>query len=135
MGLLASIVAYLSLVAAIVIGFLMSADALLHHSHQLAADQRQELITAAKTDTLKTKKTVKPSRNTAEQRTIPQKSTATDYRRQAELSNTRSRELHKRTASGQAQKRYWALQRERVSAPRALGYAEEPRFSGDPWRY
>jgi hypothetical protein len=134
MGLLASIVAYLSVVAAIVIGFLLSADALLQHSHQVAADQRQEITVAAKTDALKTKKAVKPSRNTAEQRTIPQRSTATEYRRKAELSNTRSREPRKRTVSGQRQRRYWALQRERVGAPRALGYAEEPRFSGEQWQ-
>jgi hypothetical protein len=73
MGLLASFAAYLSVVAAIVIGFLMSADALLHDSHQLAANQRPEIITAAKTDLLKTKNAVKPSRNAAEQRAIPQK--------------------------------------------------------------
>ena len=131
MGLLASIIAYLSVVAAMVIGFLMSADALLHHSHRLAADQRQEIITAAKTDLLKTKKAVKPSRNTAEQRTIPQRSTAAEYRRKTELSNTRSHEPHKR----EAQRGSWPLYRQPASAPRALGYAEEPRFSGDPWRY
>jgi len=133
MGLLASIVAYLSLVAAIVIGFLMSADALLHHSHQLAADQRQELITAAKTDTLKTKKPVKSSRNTAEQRAIPQRSTATEYRRKAEFSNSRVREPHKRTTH-EARRGYGPLYSEPASAPRALGYAEEPQFSGYSWR-
>jgi len=129
MGLLASIVAYLSVVAAIVIGFLMSADALVHHSRQLAANQRPEIIAAAKTDSLKTKKAWKPSRNTAEQRTIPQKSTATEYRRKAEL----SREPHKRTVY-EARRAYGPLYREPASAPRALGYAEQPPFSGDPWR-
>ena len=133
MGLLASIVAYLSVVAAIVIGFLMSADALLHHSRQLAADQRQEIITAVKTDLLKAKKAVKPSRNNAEQRTIPQKSTAAEYRRNAELSNTRSREPHKRTVH-EARRGYEPLYHEPAPAPRAFGYAEEPRFGGDPWR-
>ena len=131
MGLLASIIAYLSVVAAIVVGFLMSADALLHHSHQLAADQRQEIITAAKTDSLKTKKAVKPSRNTAEQRAIPQKSTAAEYRRKTELSNTRPRDVHKR----EARRGNWPVSHQPAAAPRALGYAEEPRFSGDPWRY
>jgi len=133
MGLLASIVAYLSVVAAIVIGFLMSADALVHHSRQLAANQRPEIITAAKTDSLKTKKAWKPSRNTAEQRTIPQKSTATEYRRKAELSHTQSREPHKRTVY-EAPRAYGPLYREPASAPRALGYAEQPPFSGDPWQ-
>src|ERR1700758_3501362 len=92
MGLLASIVAYLSVVAAIVIGFLMSADALVNHCRQLAADQRQEIITAAKTYSLKTKKAVKPSRNAAEQRTIPRRSMVTEYRPKAEVLNTRSHE-------------------------------------------
>jgi Flp pilus assembly protein TadB len=134
MGLLASIVAYLSVVAAIVIGFLMSADALRQHSHQLAADARSEIITAAKTDSLKTKNAAKPSRNTAEQRTIPQRSMAAEYRRKAELSNTRVREPHKRTVH-EARRGHWPPSREFAPAPRALGYAEEPRFSGDPWRY
>jgi len=127
MGLLASIVAYLSVVAAIVIGFLVSADALLHHSHQLAASQRSEITTAAKTDALKTKKTV-------EQRTIPQRSMAAEYRRKTELSNTRSREPHKRTVR-EARRGYWPPYRQPAAAPPALGYAQEPRFSGGPWRY
>lgn len=131
MGLLASIVAYLSVVAAIIIGFLMSADAVLNHSRQLAAEQRPEIITAAKTDALKTKKAVKPSRNAAEQRAIPRRSTAAEYSRKAEVSNTRSHEPHKR----EARRGYWRLDRQVAPGPRALGYAEEPRFSGDPWRY
>ena len=131
MGLLVSIVAYLSVVAAIVVGFLLSADALLHHSHRLAADQRQEIITAAKTDSLKTKKAVKPARNNAEQRTIPQRSTSAEYRRKTRLSNTRSHEPHER----EARRGSWPLYRQADPAPRALGYADEPRFSGDPWRY
>jgi hypothetical protein len=134
MGLLASIVAYLSVVAAIVIGFLMSADALRQHSHQLAAAARPEILTAAKTDTRKTKTAVKPSRSAAEQRAIPQKSTAAEYRRKAELSNTGVRAPHKRTVH-EARRGHWPLYREPAPAPRALGYAEEPRFSGDPWRY
>ena len=131
MGLLASIVAYLSVVAAIVIGFLFSADALIHHSHHVT-NPRPEITTAAKAGSLKTKKTAKPSRNTAELGAIPQKSTATAYRRKAELSNSR-REPHRRTVH-EAQRRYWPLYGERAAAPRALGYAEEPRFSGEGWR-
>ena len=130
MGLLASIVAYLSVVAAIVIGFLFSADALVQHSHHVT-NPRPEITTAAKAGSLKAKKTAKPSRKTAEQRAIPQKSTVTAYRRKTELSN--SREPHKRTVH-EAHRRYWPLYRDRTAAPRALGYAEEPRFSGDPWR-
>jgi hypothetical protein len=131
MGLLASIVAYLSVVAAIVIGFLFSADALIQHSHRVT-NPRPEITTAAKAGSLKTKKTAKPSRNTAELRAIPQKSTATAYRGKPELSNSR-REPHKPRAH-EAQRRYWPPYRERAGAPRALGYAEEPRFSGDAWR-
>jgi hypothetical protein len=136
MGLLASIVAYLSVVAAIVVGFLMSADALISHSHHLAANPQPEIAMAAKTETLKTNKTVKPSRNIAEQRAIPRRSTATEYRRKTELSNTQSHEPHKHTVHHEAQRRYWAQyrDRERAAASRALGYAEEPQFSGSPWR-
>lgn len=131
MGLLASIVAYLSVVAAIVVGFLMSADTLVNHSRQLAAEQRPEIIAAAKTDTLKTKKAVKPSRHAAEQRAIPRRSVAAEYRRKAEVSNARSHEPRER----EARRGYRPLDRQVAPAPRALGYAEEPRFSGDPWRY
>lgn len=134
MGLLASIVAYLSVVAAIVIGFMLSADALLNHSHHQAIEPRPEITTAAKADTLKTKKAAKPSRNTAELRAIPKKSTATEYRRKTALSDTRVREQHKRTMH-EAQRRYWPLHREPAAASRAFGYAEESRFGGDAWRY
>lgn len=134
MGLLASNVAYLSVVAAIVIGFMMSADALLNHSHHQATNPRPEITTAAKANSLKTKKAAKPPRNTAEIRAIPRKSMAAEYRRKTEPSNTRSREPHKRTVH-EAQRRYWPLHREPAAAPRALGYAEESRFSGDAWRY
>lgn len=133
MGLLASIVAYLSVVAAIVIGFIMSADALLHHSHHHAINPGPEIAAAAKADTVKTKKAVKPARKTVELRAIPQRSTVTAYRRKTELSNSR-REPHKGTVHD-AQRRYWPPQREHTAAPRALGYADEPPFSGDPWRY
>jgi hypothetical protein len=138
MGLLASIVAYLSVVAAIVVGFLMSADALLYHSHQRATNPRPQIATAAKLDSSKMKKAAQPLRHTAEQQAIPRKSIATAYRRKMQLSNPRIREPHKRTVH-EAQRRYRMLQREHAAAPRALGYAEEPRFSGDrfsgdPWR-
>ena len=134
MGLLASIVAYLSVVVAIVIGFLMSADALLYHSHHQTANPRPEITTAAKADALKTKKAVKPSRNVAELRTIPRKSMATEYRRNTELSNPSPGAPHKRTVRTEAQKRYWALRQEHPAPPRPLGYAEEPRFGGYSWR-
>lgn len=134
MGLLASIVAYLSVVAAIVIGFMMSADALLNHSRHQATNPRPEITTAAKADSLKIKKAAKPPRNTAELRAIPRKSMATEYRRKTALSNTRLREQRKRTVQ-KAQRRYWPRHRKSAAAPRALGYAEEPRFSGDAWRY
>lgn len=130
MGLLASIIAYLSVVAAIVIGFMLSADALLNHSHHQAIDSRPELTTAAKVDALKTKKAATLSRNNAELRSIPRKSTAAEYRRKTAASDTRPREPHKRTVH-EAQRRYWPPHRE----PRALGYAEESPFGGDAWRY
>jgi hypothetical protein len=132
MGLLASIVAYLSVVAAIVIGFMLSADALLNHSHHQATEPRPEITTAAKADTLKTKKAAKSPHNTAELRAIPRKSMATEYRRKT-LSDTRFREQHKRSAH-EAQRRYWPLHRAPAAAPRAFGYAEESRFGGDAWR-
>jgi hypothetical protein len=132
MGLLASIVAYLSVVAAIVIGFLMSADAVINHSHHLT-NPRPE-INAAETDAVKAKKAAKPPRKTVELRAIPQKSIATDYRRQTALSNPHIHEPHKRTMH-EAQRRYWPLHQGHAAAPRVLGYAEESRFSGDPWRY
>jgi hypothetical protein len=132
MGLLASIVAYLSVVAAIVVGFLLSADALLYHSRHLATDPRPQITAAVKADSLKTKKIAKPSRKAAELRAIPKKSTAAEYRRKAELSDTR-REPHKRTAQ-ETQRRYGLTYREHAPAPRVFGYAEEPRYGGD-WRY
>ena len=132
MGLLASIVAYLSVVAAIVIGFLMSADAVLYHSHHHATNPQPEITIAAKADSLKTRKALKPARNAAEVRAIPQKSTVTAYRRKTELSNTAVREPHKRTVH-EARRKYWPLNREPAGAPRALGYAQAPRFSGDSW--
>lgn len=130
MGLLASIVAYLSVVAAIVIGFLMSADAVINHSHHLTKPE----ITAAETDAMKANKVAKPPRKTVELRVIPQKSIATDYRRKTALSNPRIHEPHKRTVH-EAQRRYWPLHQGRAAAPRSLGYAEESQFGGDPWRY
>ena len=48
MGLLASIFAYLSAVAAIIVFFLMSADALLNHARHQATNPPSELVTAAK---------------------------------------------------------------------------------------
>lgn len=132
MGLLASIVAYLSVVAAIVIGFLMSADAVINHSHHLTNPPPE--MTTAEADSLKAKKAAKPPRKTAELRAIPQKSIATDYRGKTALSNTRNREPHKRNMH-EAQRRYWPLPQEHAAAPRAFGYAEESRFGGDPWRY
>ena len=127
MGLLASIVAYLSVVAAIVIGFVMSADVLLHRSHELAANARPEITAAAKTKSLKTKKVVEPARNAAEQRTIPRRSTATEYRRKTEPLSTRSREPHHRIVRSEAPRPYWVLHGEPAAGARALGYAEEPR--------
>lgn len=134
MGLLASIVAYLSVVAAIVIGFMLSADALLNHSHHQVTNPRPEITTAAKADTLKTKKAAKSPRNTVELRAIPRKSMATEYRGKTALSDMRLREQHKRSAYD-AHRRYWPPHREPAAAPRAFGYAEESRFGGDAWRY
>jgi hypothetical protein len=143
MGLLASVVAYLSVVGAIVVGFLMSADALLQHSHQRATNPRPEITTAAKLGSSTMKKAAKPLRNAAEQQAIPQRSMAMAYRRKMELPNPRIREPHKRPMH-EARRRSWPLQRQHAAAPRALGYAEAPRFSGDtfsgdgfsgdPWR-
>lgn len=130
MGLLASIVAYLSVVAAIVIGFLMSADAVLNHSHHHATDPQPQITAAAKTDSLKPKKATKPSQKAAELRAIPKKSTAAEYRRRTELSNTR-REPRRRPAQ-EAQRPYGQTHRDHAVAPRAFGYAEEPRLGGEP---
>jgi hypothetical protein len=139
MGLLASIVAYLSVVAAIVVGFLMSADALLYHSYHRASNPRPEITMAARLDSSQMKTAAKPPRKTApprkpaEQQAIPRRSMATEYRRKIELSNTRAREPRKRTVH-EVQRRYLPLYREHAAEPRALGYAEEPRFGGNPWR-
>jgi len=134
MGLLASIVAYLSVVAAIVIGFMLSADALLSHSHHQATNLRPELTAAAKADTVKTKKVAKSPHNTAELRAIPRKSMATDYRRKTAPSDARVRQQHERTMH-EAQRRYWPLHREPAAARRAFGYAGESRFDANAWRY
>lgn len=132
MGLLASIVAYLGVVAAIILGFLMSADAVLIHSRHQATDPRPELSSvAANADSLKTKKAAKPRRHSAEVRTIPQKSTAAEYRRKAELSNNH-REPAAHTGH-EAHKQYWPHGLY-AAAPHAMGYADERRFSAEPWR-
>jgi hypothetical protein len=131
MGLLASIVAYLSVVAAMVIGFMMSADALLNHSRHQPTNPRPEITTAAQAS-LKGRKAAKPPRKTVELRTIPQRSMATAYRRK-ELSNTPVHEPHKRIVH-EAQRRFFPPQRQDAAARHALGYADEPQFGGDPWR-
>jgi hypothetical protein len=131
MGLLASIVAYLSVVAVIVGGFVISADVLLNHSrHQTAASP--EITRAVQAGSLGAKATAKPSRNSAEF-AIPKRSTAAEYRRKTELSSTRGRDERKHPTR-EAHKQYGPHEREHAAAPRVFGYAQEPRFGGDPWR-
>lgn len=136
MGLLAVIFAYLSAVAAIVIFFLMSADALLYHPHHQAPNPHSEIVVAAKIDPLDMKKAPRPPRRAAEVRAIPQRSTATEYRRKSDLSNTRFDEQRKRALRRSAHARNWALRREPGEGRHALGYAEEPAapFGNDPFR-
>lgn len=128
MGLLASIVAYLSVVAAIVTGFMLSVDALRNHSHQVT-EPRPEITVAAKAYSPKTKKAARQPGNAAELRAIPRRSMATDFHRKTDLSNRGGHEAHKRTEH-EAQRRYAPSDREHAGAPRLFGYAQEPRFSG-----
>jgi hypothetical protein len=134
MGLLASIFAYLSAVAAIIILFLMSADALLNQAHHQATNPRSELVTAATINPHKLGKVAPAAQNSAD--AIPKTGTAVDYRRKVRLSNTRLEERHGRALRREQEARNWALGRERATAPLALGYAQEPvPRSGDvPWR-
>ncbi len=125
MGLLAAIFAYLSAVAAIIVFFLMSADALLYHSHDHATNRRSEIMTVARADPLKMA-APRRSHGAAEVRTIPQRSVAAEYRRKPALANMRFAEQRRPALRREAQARYWALHRERRAAPLALGYAEEP---------
>jgi hypothetical protein len=136
MGILASIFAYLSAVAAIIVFVLMSADALLYHPHHHATNPRSELVTAAKIDPHKPKAAAPPPQRPANVAAIPQRSAATEYRRRADLTNTRIAEQRRLALHRAQQARYWALHRGRAAAPRALGFAEEPtpRFGDESWR-
>lgn len=134
MALLASIFAYLSAVAAIIVFFLMSADALLNHVHHEAAKPRPELVMAAKINPHTLNKAAHAPQKTAD--AIPKTGAAVEYRRKAELSNTRLEERHRRVLRREQQAREGTLRRERATAPLALGYAQEPvpRFGDAPWR-
>ncbi len=134
MGLLASIFAYLSAIAAIIIFFLMSADALLNHAHHEATNPRSELVTAATINPHKLNKVAGAGQKAAD--AIPKTGIAVEYRRKVRLSNTRSEERHSRASRREQEVRNWALRREQAGAPVALGYAQEPvrRFGDEPWR-
>lgn len=133
MGLLASIFAYLSAVAVIIVFFLMSADALLNHAHHQATNPPSEMVTAATINPHKLNKVAGAAQKGAD--AIPKTGTAAEYRRKVSLSNTRLQERH-RALRREQEARHWALRREQATAPLALGYAQEPvRRSGDePWR-
>jgi hypothetical protein len=94
MGLLASIVGYLGAVAGIVVLFLMSADALLNHDPRQTTHPRPELVTVVKINPHKLNKAAHAPQQTAD--AIPKTSAAAEYRRKADLSNTRSGEHHRR---------------------------------------
>jgi hypothetical protein len=134
MGLLASIFAYLSAVAAIIVFFLMSADALLNHAHRQTTNPRPELVTVLKINSHKPNKAAHAPQQTAD--AIPKTSAAAEYRRTADLSNTRSQERHRRVLRRGQQARDWAFRRDHAAAPLAIGYAREavPRFSDAPRR-
>jgi hypothetical protein len=134
MGLLASIFGYLSAVAAIIIFFLMSADALLNHAHHQATNPRSELVTAAIINPHKLGNIAHAAQESAD--AIPETGTAVEYRRKARLSNTGSEERHSRALRREQEARDRALRRERATAPLTLGYAQEPvPRSGDVlWR-
>jgi hypothetical protein len=134
MALLASIFAYLSAVAAIIVFFLMSADALLNHAHHQATSPPSELVTAATINPHKLNKVAHAAQKTAD--AIPKTGTAVEYRRKADLSNTRLDERHSRVLRREQEARNWAPRREHAPASLALGYAQEPvrRFGDAPWR-
>lgn len=135
MGFLASIFAYVSAIAAIIVFFLMSADALLYHPRHHATT-RSELVTAAKIGPYNPGKAAQPPQRSANNAAIPQRGTVAEYRRKAAVSNNRFEEQHRRALRREQQARYWAPRREHAAAPRALGYAEEPAlpFGDEPWR-
>jgi hypothetical protein len=137
MGLLASIFAYLSAISAIIVFFVMAADALLYHPHHRAANPQPELITAAaKIDPRKLDKAAQPPQRTADVAGIPKSGALAEYRRRSDLSNTRFEDRRRRTLRREQQARYWELRRDRAAAPLALGYAEEPapQFGDEPRR-
>ncbi len=136
MGILASIFAYLSALAAIIAFFLMSADALLYHAHHQAANPPPEPIAAAKINPDKPNKAAHQPQWTADAGAIAKTGAAAEYRRKADLSNARFEEQHRRAWRREHEARYRALRRERAAAPLALGYAQEPapRFGDEPWR-
>lgn len=137
MGFLASIFAYLSAISAIIVFFVMAADALLYHPHHHAANPRPELITAAaKIDPHKPNKAAQPPQRTAGVGGIAQSGAAAEYRRRTDLSNTRFEDRRRRALRREQQARYWQLRRERAPAPLTLGYAEEPspQFGDEPRR-
>jgi hypothetical protein len=134
MGLLASIFAYLGAVAAIVLFFLMSADAVLNHAHHKATNPPPELVTAAKINPHSLNKVAEAPQKNAD--AIPKTGVAAEYRRTAGLSNTRLEVRYRRALRRERQARDWALRRERAATPLDLGYAQEPvgRFGDESWR-
>ena len=130
MELLASIFAYLSTVAAIIVFFLMSADALPHHPHHRATNPRSELITAAEIGPHKPSKAARSLQHSAETGAVPQPRATIEYRRQPDLSKARLDEQHRRALRKELQWRDWAQRAARDAAPLALRHAEEhaPRF-------
>lgn len=136
MGLLASIFGHLSAVAAIIVFFPMSAGALLYHPHHHATNPRSALITATNVGPHKPSKATPPKRTT-DTGAIPQTAAAAEYRRKADLSNTRFEERHQCALRKEQEASEWALCGTHATAPLALGYAEEPtppRVGDERWR-
>jgi hypothetical protein len=134
MGHLAAIFAYLSAVAAIIVFFLMSADALLNHAHHQETNPRSELVTAATINSYKLGKAAHAARKAAD--AIPKTGTAVEYRRKVRLSNSRLDERHSRALRREQEARNSAPRRERAAGSLALGYVQEPmrRSDDEPWR-
>jgi hypothetical protein len=96
MAILASIVAYMSALGAIIVFFLMSANALLYHPHHHMTTPQSELITASSINPDKPNKNAHAPQWTADAGAVPEAGAAADYRRRADLSNTRFEEQHTR---------------------------------------
>lgn len=159
MGLLASIFAYLLAVTAIVVAYLMSFDAFLYRPDR-AMVSRPAITSVSNPGLVKAKKmpqkkmpqtnadqTRSAARNTSEARTIPNKSTAAEFRRRTyartslyerhaprRLDEKRAMSEPRNSEHAKSERATPSPAQQRRAAPYALGYAEEPasRF-GNRW--